>query len=107
MALPIDTTRLTVVCGMSPEAVLDRDTGQPKSNQDGEALFRTELVVMGEGRSQVVSVRTANEPKGIATGTAVRVTGFTVSTFTAKDGGNGIFYEAAAIEPAKPLREAS
>jgi len=35
------------------------------------------------------------------------VTGFTVSTFTAKDGGTGVFYEADTVEPAKTAREAS
>lgn len=107
MALPIDTTKLTVLCGAPPTAVVDRDSGEQRTNRDGEALFRTELIVLGGGRPQVLGVRTAKEPKGLVTGVPVHVTGFTVSTFVARDGGTGVFYEAAAVEPAKAVREAS
>ena len=98
MALPIDTTILTVLCGAPPTPVVDRDTGEHRTNRDGEALYRTELVVLGGGRAQIVGVRTAKEPKGLGAGTAVQVAGLTVSTFTTKDGGTGVFYEASALE---------
>jgi hypothetical protein len=107
MALPVDTSKLTILCGAPPEAMLDRETGAHRTNQQGETLFRAELIVMGCGRPLVLSVRTAKEPKALAIGTPVALSAFTVSTFTAKDGGTGVFYEADAIEGAKGIREAS
>ena len=62
---------------------------------------------MGAGRPEVLGVRTAKEPKGLAVGTPVNVTAFTISTFTTRDGTTGVFYEAGAIEPARATREAS
>ena len=107
MALPVDTTKLTVLCGGPPTAVVDRETGEHRTNRDGQSLFRTEVVVVGHGRPEVFGVRTAKEPKGLAVGAPVNVTAFTISTFTTRDGSTGVFYEAAAIEPAQATREAS
>jgi hypothetical protein len=44
-------------------------------------------------------------PKPLSVGAQLNVTGFTVSTFTAKDGGTGVFYEADTVEPAKIVKE--
>jgi hypothetical protein len=107
MSLPIDTTKLTVLCGNPPAPVVDRDTGEHRTNREGLPLFRTELVVMGQGRPEVLGVRTARDPKGLSVGTPVTVTAFTISTFTTRDGTTGVFYEAAAIEPARATKEAS
>ncbi len=84
---------------------MDRETGEHRTNRDGQLLFRTELVVIGVGRPEVVSVRTPNEPKGLAVGGRVAVSAFTVATFNARDGGTGVFYEATAIEPARAAKE--
>ena len=107
MALPVDTSNITVLCGGPPQPVVDRVTGEHRTNREGQALFRTEVVVLGAGRPEVFGVRTATPPKALAIGSLLNVAGLTVSTFTAKDGGTGVFYEAASIEPAKPQREAS
>jgi hypothetical protein len=109
MALPIDTRNLTVLCGNPPAPVVDRDTGEHRTTRDGLPLFRTELVVMGQGRPEVLGVRTVKDPKGLGIGTPVTVTAFTISTFTTRDGTTGVFYEAGAIEPtraAEPTRTA-
>ena len=107
MSLPVDTSKVTVLCGGPTLPVLDRATGEHRTNREGEALFRTEVVVLGVGRPEVLGVRTATPPKALAIGSLLAVSGLTVSTFTAKDGGTGVFYEATAIEPAKGMREAS
>ncbi len=107
MALPIDTTTLTVLCGGAPTAVVDRETGEHRTNRDGETLFRTEVIVLGSGRALVLPVRTTKEPKGLTAGSPVRLTGFSISTFVARDGGTGVLYEAGSIEPVKVGREAS
>ena len=105
MALPVDSSKLLLVCGSPPEAVLDYESGVHKKNRDGEALYRTEVIVMGFGRPQVVGVRTPKEPKALVAGTPVTVTGFSMSLFTTRDGGTGVFYEASAIEPARGSKD--
>ena len=107
MPLPVDTTKLTVLCGGPPSPVLDRETGEHRTNREGQALFRTDVVALGLGRPEVFGVRTPKEPKGIAVGTTLNVTALTVSTFTTRDGGTGVFYEATALEAAKGTRETS
>ena len=107
MPLPVDTTKITTLCGAPPEAMVERDTGAPRTNQQGQPLFRAEVIVMGCGRPLILGVRTAKEPKGLSLGAPIHLTGLTVSTFTAKDGGTGVFYDADAIESAKATREPS
>jgi hypothetical protein len=107
MALPVDTNKLTVLCGNTPVPILDRDSGEHRTNQEGLPLFRTEVVVMGQGRPEVLGVRTAREPKGLSIGAPVTVTAFTISTFTTRDGTTGVFYEAGAIEATRPTKEVS
>ena len=104
MALPVDTTKLMLLCGAPPEAMLDQ-SGEHRKNRAGEELYRTEVVVMGFGRPQLCSIRTAKEPKGLVVGSAVVAPGFSVSSFQAKEGGTGILYEAQSVEPAKAQRE--
>jgi hypothetical protein len=98
MALPLDVSKVTVLCGGPPQPVLDRETGEHRSDRDGHLLYRTDVVVVGTGRPEVFGVRTPKEPKALALGAAVNVTGLTVSTFPTRDGGTGVFYEAASIE---------
>lgn len=105
MALPVDASKLLLLCGAPPEAVLDYESGEHKKNREGEALYRTEIIVMGFGRPQVVAVRTPKEPKGLVTGAPVAIPGFAVSTFSGRDGGTGVLYEAASVEAVKATRE--
>ena len=64
MSLPVDTAKLTVLCGGPPTPVVDRVTGEHRTNREGEALFRTEVVVMGVGRPEVFGVRTTTGAEG-------------------------------------------
>ena len=107
MALPLELTKLIVLCGGPPQAVLDPETGKQRANRDGELLFRTEVIVVGNGRPELFGVRTTKEPKGLVVGGAISLTAPTIATFTTRDGTTGVFYEAAAIEPARAAREAS
>ena len=107
MALPVDSSKLLLLCGSPPEALLDYESGAHKKNRDGDALYRTEVIVMGFGRPQVVGVRTPREPKALLTGAPVTITGFSMSPFTTRDGGTGVLYEAAAIEPARGTKDAA
>jgi hypothetical protein len=107
MALPVDTSKVTVLCGAPPQPLLDRETGQQRTSPSGDPMFRTDLIVLGSGRPEVIGVRTATTPKVPGLGLPLAVTGLTISTFTTKDGNTGVFYDAATIEPAKGTREAS
>ena len=107
MSLPVDTSKVTVLCGGPTLPVIDRATGEHRTNREGQALFRTDIIVIGSGRPEVLGIRTATLPKPLSVGGQLNVTGFTVSTFTAKDGGTGVFYEADTVELAKTAREAS
>ena len=106
MALPVDTNKIIVLCGGPPQPVVDRVTGEHRTNREGQALFRTEVIVLGSGRPEVLGVRTATPPRALAVGAPLAVSGLTVSTFTTKDGGMGVFYEAASIEQGKAQKEA-
>jgi hypothetical protein len=105
MALPVDSSKLLLLCGAPPEALLDYESGEHKKNRDGEALYRTEVIVMGFGRPQVVGVRTPREPKALVVGAPVTIPGFSVAPFTTRDGGSGVLYEATAIEQAKGTKD--
>ena len=105
MALPVDTSKIIVLCGGPPQPVVDRVTGEHRTNREGQALFRTEVIVLGSGRPEVFGVRTTTPPKALPIGASLAVSDLTISTFTAKDGGTGVFYEATAIDLAKNVRE--
>ena len=75
MPLPVDTTKLTILCGAPPLAVVERETGAHRTNREGQSLFRAEVIVMGCGRPQVLGVRTAKEPKALGLGAPVNLTG--------------------------------
>lgn len=107
MALPVDTSKITVLCGGPPQPVVDRVTGEHRTNREGQALFRTEVIVLGAGRPEVFGVRTTTPPKSLPIGAPIAVSDLTISTFTAKDGGTGVFYEATSIDLAKNARDAS
>ena len=107
MSLPVDTSKVTVLCGGPTLPVIDRVTGEHRHSREGQPLFRTDIIVLGSGRPEVLGIRTATLAKPLSVGSQLNVTGFTVSTFTAKDGGTGVFYEADNVEPAKITREAS
>jgi hypothetical protein len=107
MALPLELSRLTVICGGLPEPMMEQGTDKQRTTRDGEPMFRTQIVVLGSGRPEVFGVRTTKEPKGLAIGAPVHITGCTISTFTTKDGTTGVFYDAGAVEAARATKEAS
>lgn len=107
MALPLDVSKLTVFCGGEAQPVVDRATGEHRSDRDGHLLYRTDVIVVGAGRPEILGVRTPKEPKGLVLGAPVSTPGLTVSTFTTRDGTTGVFYEAQAVEAVKAAGGAS
>jgi hypothetical protein len=107
MKLHIDTASTTFIAASEPEAVLDRSTGQPRTDRDGRPLFVVRLVAFCDGEAEVLAVRIAGAaPKGVGVSTPVRVGGLSV-TFWQMGERSGLSYRAEAIEPLSPARQAS
>jgi hypothetical protein len=62
MRLPIDTSAMTFMCASEPAPVLDFETKQQKADENGQALFATQVVVLADGGAQVVSLKTPGRP---------------------------------------------
>jgi hypothetical protein len=100
MRLPIDTTNLGFICAGNPEAVVDFDTRRPKTDETGTPLFAVPLVAMADGTAEVISVKVAGEPKGVATGAPVRLAGLVALPWSMGDR-SGVAYRATRIEPTR------
>ena len=75
----------------------------PRTNFDGQPLWFVPVVAMTEGqKAEVMSLKVPGEPKGIRAFMAVKVTGFVVGEYTAKDGKHYSSYEADSVEPDLP-----
>jgi hypothetical protein len=105
--LPVDTTSLSFICARGPEPVLDYNTKLPVADRDGQALYWVTLLVTTEGEAEVLRVKVAGEPKGLATHSPVKVRGLTALYWKNDDGRSGVSYFATAIDPARPERAAS
>jgi len=99
MRLPIDTSGMIFVSAGPPEPVLDFETKQPKTEENGEALFSVQLAVLAQGGADVIGVKVAGQPKGINQGTHVKVSGLVASPWTMGDR-SGVAFRANRIEAA-------
>jgi hypothetical protein len=100
MRLRIDTVGMTFMAAGPPEPVVDFDTKQPRTDTEtGQALFAVQVVVLADGGADVIGVKVAGEPKGIAQGSPIKVTGLVASPWSMGDR-SGVAFRAAAIEPA-------
>lgn len=98
MKLPIDTAAITFLAASPPEPAVDYDSKAPKLDETGQPVFLLQLVALtGEG-AEVVSVKVSGEPKGIAQGTTLKVTGLTAQPWAMGDR-SGVAFRATRIEP--------
>jgi hypothetical protein len=78
MRLPVDTSRLTflVVAPAEPlrqyEEGKPRDAWAPRTDANGEVLWRVQLVALGDGEAEIVRVVVPGDPK-VARGEMVSV----------------------------------
>lgn len=99
MKLPIDTAALNCTCSLPPEPVMDFTSKQQKADANGEPLYSVELVCIGDGGGEVMTVKfPGTPPAGIRQGEAVRVTGLMVTDY-AIDNRYGLTFRAAKVEP--------
>ena len=107
MGLPVDTSKAIVICAWVPEAMVDRRTGERRTNADGAPLWRVWLVLLQDDEPAVMRVKTTVEPKGLVKGQPVIVKDLVASSWTTPEGKDIDLYQASAIEAARGAREAS
>jgi hypothetical protein len=98
MKLPIDTAGVTFLCALAPEPVVDFDTKRQRVDENGVPIVQLQLVCLGDGSADVMTVKVAGEPRGIGQGVPVKVTGL-VATPWAMGDRSGIAFRAQRIEP--------
>jgi hypothetical protein len=101
MRLPIDTSRLKflVVAPAEPlrqwEEGKPREAWAPRTDKNGEVLWRVQLVALGDGEADVIRVSVVGDP-GVAQGEMVRVDQLTAQAWE-MDGRSGMAFRALAI----------
>jgi len=96
---PIKTEGLTAIfSGCEPD--VDYNTGEVRIDRaTGQQIWRVHLMVVlpGEVRPQVWSVKVLGEPKGIQAGEAVRIADDCVASEWEIDGRHGIGFRASSV----------
>jgi hypothetical protein len=105
MGVPIDTDRPTIICGQTPEVLVDRRTGERRTDREGRPLWRVWLVLLGEDEPKTMNVRTPVEPKGLVKGQPVRVAGLVASSWTNPEGRVQELFDASSIEPMRAQKD--
>jgi hypothetical protein len=102
---PIDTSRLKflVVADAEPlrqfEEGKPRESWAPRTDSNGEVLWRVQLVALGEGGAEIIRVAVPGDPK-VAEGEAVVVEGLTAQAWELPDGRSGMSFRALVIRSA-------
>ena len=111
MRLPIDTSRLQflVVAPAEPlrqfEEGKPREAWAPRTDANGEVLWRSQLVALGDGEAEVIRVAVPGDP-GVSQGEMVRVEGLTAQAWE-MEGRSGMAFRATAIRTASSRERAS
>jgi hypothetical protein len=106
--LPIDTTRLQflVVAAAEPlkqfEEGKPRESWAPRTDENGELLWRLQVVALGDGEAEIIRVTVPGEP-AVKQGEMVRVEGMTAQAWE-MDGRSGMAFRATAIRSAPVTR---
>jgi hypothetical protein len=102
--LPIDTSRLKflVVAPAEPlrqyEEGKPREAWAPRTDVNGEVLWRTELVALGDGEAEIIRVAVPGEPK-VGQGEMAAVDGLTAQAWE-MEGRSGMAFRCQAIRSA-------
>jgi hypothetical protein len=103
--LPIDTSRLKFLVVSAAEPLKKFEDGKPREawgpriDENGEVLWRVEVVMFGGGEAEVVRLTVPGDP-GIAEGEMVRVEELTAQAWTMDDGRSGTSFRASAVRAA-------
>jgi hypothetical protein len=106
MRLPIDTSRLQflVVAPAEPlkqyEEGKPRESWAPRTDVNGEVLWRVQLVALGDGEAEIIRVAVPGDPH-VSQGEMVRVEGMTAQAWEI-EGRSGMAFRCQAIGPDGP-----
>src|SRR5881392_2767875 len=104
MRLPIDASRLQFLVVGEAEPVRKFEQGKPREawaprvDDNGELLWRVQLVAFGDGGADILRVVVPGDP-GIKEGELVRVEGMTAQAWE-MDGRSGMAFRATTIRSA-------
>src|SRR5437867_10458898 len=110
MRLPIDTTQLQflVVAPAEPlrqfEEGKPRESWAPRTDRNGEVLWRLELVVLGDGEADIIRAAVPGDPK-VAQGDMVRLEGMTAQPWE-MEGKSGVSFRCLASRGATSRQSA-
>jgi hypothetical protein len=113
MRLPIDTSRLQFLVVAGAEPLKQYEEGKPRESWaarvdgNGEVLWRVQLVALGDGEAEIISVSLPGDP-GVRQGEMVRVDGMTAQAWE-MEGRSGMAFRASAIrsQAARPEKAAA
>jgi hypothetical protein len=103
MRLPIDTSRLQflVVAAAEPLRVFEegkpREAWAPRTDANGEVLWRVQLVALGDGEAEIIRVAVPGDPN-VAQGEMCWVEGMTAQAWE-MEGRSGMAFRALAVRP--------
>jgi hypothetical protein len=103
MRLPIDTSRLQFLVVAPAELLRQYEEGKPReawaprTDINGEVLWRVQLVALGEGEAEIIRVAVPGEPK-VSQGEMVAVEGLTAQAWE-MEGRSGMAFRCQAIQP--------
>ncbi len=99
--LPIDTSRMTLLCAVPPVAAVDSELKRSKADEGG-AIYIVKLVALYDGGAEIMPTLMSGSPSSrLLPGTPVRVTGL-VATQWIMGSRCGVSFRAENIEPAVP-----
>jgi hypothetical protein len=106
MRLPIDTSRLQFLVAVPAEQLLQFEEGKPRhawaprTDANGEILWRIQLVALGDGEADIIRVSVPGDPK-LSQGEMVRVDAMTAQAWD-MDGRSGMAFRANAVRAVNP-----
>src|SRR4051812_20016696 len=101
---PIDTSRLQFLVVAEAEQLKKFEDGKPRDSwaprvaENGEVLWRVQVVALGDGEAEIVRLVVPGNP-GVGQGEIVRVEGLTTQAWE-MEGRNGMSFRAASIRSA-------
>jgi hypothetical protein len=104
MRLPIDTSRLKFLVVAEAEPLKQYEEGKPReawaprTDTNGEVLWRVQLVALGDGEAEIIRVAVPGDPH-VGQGEVVTVDGLTAQAWE-MDGRSGMAFRAQLIRSA-------
>jgi hypothetical protein len=102
MRLPIDTSRLQFLVVASAEPLRQYEEGKPReawaprTDANGEILWRAQLVALGDGEAEIIRVAVPGDPN-VSQGEMVRVDALTAQPWE-MEGRSGMAFRCQAIK---------